>query len=89
VIEVTDALLPDNAGRWELAVDDGVATCRRSDRAPSLALDTRELATVVLGGVRVSQLAAAGRIAVHDATAVARSEAMLATALAPWHEGMF
>jgi predicted acetyltransferase len=89
VLEVTDTHLPDNAGRWELVVVDGVATCRRSDHAPVLSLDTRELATVALGGVRVSQLAAAGRIAVHDADAVARFDAMLATPLAPWHEGMF
>lgn len=89
VLEVSDAHLPDNAGRWELTVEGGVATCRRRDRAPSLSLDTRELATVVLGGVRVSQLAAAGRIGVHDTDAVARFDTMLATPLAPWHEGMF
>jgi hypothetical protein len=34
VLEVTDDHLPDNAGRWELAIEGGVATCRRTDRAP-------------------------------------------------------
>jgi predicted acetyltransferase len=89
VLEVTDAHLPDNAGRWELTIEGGVASCRRTDRAPVLSLDTRELATVVLGGVRVTQLAAAGRLAVHVADAPARFDAVLTAPLAPWHEGMF
>jgi predicted acetyltransferase len=89
VLEVTDAHLPGNAGRWELAVEGSLASCRRSDREPALSLDTRELATVVLGGVRVAQLAAAGRIVVHEVEAVGHLDRMLATPLAPWHEGMF
>jgi predicted acetyltransferase len=89
VLEVTDDHLPDNAGRWELTVEQGVAACRRSERPAMLTMDTRELATVALGGVRVAQLVAAGRVGVHDTDAIARCDAMLATPLAPWHEGMF
>lgn len=89
VLEVADAPLPDNAGRWRLVVEGGSASCERTDRPPALALDTRELATVALGGVRTTQLAATGQIVVHEADAPARFDAMLATALAPWHEGMF
>jgi predicted acetyltransferase len=89
VLQVSDGGVPPNAGRWILRVRDGVARCEPSGRPADLELDVRELATVVLGGVRVGQLAAAGRVRVIDPTAPDRLDAMLRTPLAPWHEGMF
>jgi predicted acetyltransferase len=67
----------------------GVASCEPSAGAPDLELDAEALATVALGGVRVSALAGAGRIVVHEADAVPRADRMLATDLAPWHGFMF
>lgn len=89
VLEVTDRQLPDQAGRWELTVTDGHGRAVRTDRPAALHLDTRELATVVLGGVRMTQLAAAGRVAEMVPGTAARLDAMMVSPSAPWHEAMF
>jgi predicted acetyltransferase len=89
VIEVRDAALPDNAGRWHLEVAGGSGSCERTGRAAELAMDTRELATIVLGGVRATQLIGAGRITEHRPGAGAALDRLLATDLAPWHDFMF
>jgi predicted acetyltransferase len=88
-IELHDRVRPANQGRWRLVVEDGVATCERTTAAPELELDAEAMATVSLGGVRVSTLAAAGRLTVHDAAAVGRADRLLATEVAPWHGFMF
>jgi predicted acetyltransferase len=89
VIEVRDADLPANAGRWHLEVDGGTVGCDRTDRAADLSMDTRELATIVLGGVRTTQLIGAGRIEQHRPGVGAALDRLLATDLAPWHDFMF
>jgi predicted acetyltransferase len=89
VLEVVDSHLPSNEGRWALEVEGGIASCERTEHAADLTLDTRELATVLLGGNRVSQLVAAGRVAARDPDVVRRFDALVATRVAPWHEGMF
>ena len=63
VLEVTDALLPGNAGRWWLraAGPDG-ARCERTNRPADLALDVRELGAAYLGGTRLGTLAQAGLV---------------------------
>lgn len=87
--ELHDASLPANAGRWRLEVVDGHGRCEPSSQPAQVELDAETLATVSLGGVRVSTLAAAGRIVVHDASAIPTLERLLATDVAPWHGGMF
>lgn len=91
VLEVTDAGVPANAGRWLLEIEGGQASCRPTDAAAELVLDVRELATVSLGGVSVMQLVGAGRIGLGDGgpAAGARFDRMLRTPLAPYHEGRF
>ena len=50
VLEVTDAVLPGNAGRWRLAADGaGAARCERTDEPAGIALDVRELGAAYLG----------------------------------------
>jgi predicted acetyltransferase len=88
-LELHDAFRPANQGRWRLRIVDGLATCEPSAAAPELELDAEALASVALGGVRVSTLAAAGRLTVHDAVAVGRADRLLATEAAPWHGFMF
>lgn len=88
-IEVVDERIAANNGRFVLAVEQGVATCERTDGLPDLTLDVRELATVLLGGVRASALHAAGRVVEHSARAAFRFDRLLHTPLAPWHDGMF
>jgi len=64
VVEVSDALLPANAGRWRLRVaDDGSATCDPAGDAPAdLACDVADLGAAYLGGTSLAQLALAGRV---------------------------
>ncbi|MPZ29036.1 MAG: GNAT family N-acetyltransferase [Micromonosporaceae bacterium] len=64
VLEVTDPLLPRNAGRWRLTVTAGgdKATCVRVDEPADLACDTADLAAAYLGGGSLAALGAAGRV---------------------------
>ena len=64
VLEVTDELLPGNAGRWRLRADgpDGGARCERTAEPADIALDVRELGAAYLGGTRLGTLAAAGLV---------------------------
>jgi predicted acetyltransferase len=68
VLEVSDALVPANAGRWRVtttaeAADDGWASSvTRTDDAPDLRLDVRDLAAAYLGGRSFAALARAGLV---------------------------
>ena len=73
VLEVTDALLPANAGRWRVVADSfGYAEVTRSDAAPDLRLDIRELGAAHLGSTSLSALAQAGLVQ-GDAAVIARA----------------
>ncbi|MGI5245170.1 GNAT family N-acetyltransferase [Dactylosporangium sp. CA-139066] len=73
VLEVTDALLEANAGRWRLRVGAGGAlvTCTPADGEADLTLDIADLAAAYLGGTRLGALHLAGRIKEHRPSAVA------------------
>jgi predicted acetyltransferase len=58
VLEVTDALLPENAGRWRLTD----AGCAPTTDPADLALDIADLGAAYLGGTPLGTLAAAGRV---------------------------
>ncbi|WJK43936.1 GNAT family N-acetyltransferase [Solwaraspora sp. WMMA2056] len=62
VVDVTDGLLPDNAGRWRLTGDREWARCVPSTEPADLACDVRDLGAAYLGGVSLRALAAAGRV---------------------------
>lgn len=63
VLEVTDALLPANAGRWRLVVDaSGAADLTRTGADADVRLDVRELGALYLGGRSATALAAAGLV---------------------------
>lgn len=62
VIEVTDALLPENNGRWRLTGGPERAACRRTDDTADLACDVRDLGAAYLGGTTLATLGAAGRV---------------------------
>ncbi|GAA4423027.1 GNAT family N-acetyltransferase [Georgenia halophila] len=63
VLEVSDELVPANAGRWHLR-SDGMAEVEvtRTEEAGHLALDVAELASVYLGTTSLAALAGAGRV---------------------------
>jgi predicted acetyltransferase len=63
VFDVRDAFCPWNEGRWRLrAGADGAAEVARTEAEADLACDTTDLASAYLGGIRLSALAAAGRV---------------------------
>ncbi|ONI77043.1 hypothetical protein ALI144C_33595 [Actinosynnema sp. ALI-1.44] len=80
VLEVTDELCPWNQGRWRLVVDSsGAATVERTDAEPDLAMDVVVLGAVYLGGPRLTELAASGRVReVTPGTLIPASRAFLA-----------
>ncbi|PYF96734.1 Predicted acetyltransferase [Georgenia satyanarayanai] len=62
VLEVSDPLVPDNAGRWHVrGGPQGVEVTRSQDPA-HLAVDVSDLGAAYLGGSSLTALAAAGRV---------------------------
>lgn len=92
-LEVADGALPDQRGVYRLEVDDGVGTVRRVDQprvdgVDRVRLDVEDLGALYLGGVRVAQLAAAGRVIAAEG-AMERCDRMFTTSMAPWHDCEF
>lgn len=74
VLDVTDAVLPQNAGRWLVRAQAGdEPEVTRSDRPADLALDVRELGAAYLGGISLVELAAAGLVTENASGALARA----------------
>lgn len=84
VIEVTDAFIPENAGRYELIGGADGATCRRTEAPCDIVLDITDLGAAYLGNVSLSVLRRAGRVREETAGALARADAMFASEPAPW-----
>ena len=84
VLEVTDALLPENAGRWRLtAASDGTARCAPSTDAPDLSCDVADLGTTYLAGSPLSALASAGRVREHRPGTLAQATVAFGWARTP------
>jgi predicted acetyltransferase len=83
-LEVSDGFCPDAAGTWVLEGGPDGAACARGSGPADLALDAAELAAAYLGGTSVSLLAEAGRVRELAPGALARADAMLATAPLPF-----
>ncbi|MCL1899502.1 MAG: GNAT family N-acetyltransferase [Promicromonosporaceae bacterium] len=63
VLELTDARLPANAGRWRLQAEAfGAATCARTAAKADVTLDIRELSAAYLGARSLAALAQAGLV---------------------------
>lgn len=94
VLEVRDDLLPANAGRWRLTVDDSSglgdggsglsATCVPSAADPDVLLDITELGAAYLGGTTLGALAAAGLVTEGRSGAVRQLSTALSWDPAPW-----
>jgi predicted acetyltransferase len=93
VFDVRDDLCPWNTGRWRMRTvgDAGSAEARveRSEAPADLELETADLATIYLGGVRLPELAAAGRVSERTPGALLRADAVFHTERAPWCSMMF
>ncbi|MFE0424814.1 GNAT family N-acetyltransferase [Streptomyces sp. NPDC058953] len=89
VLEVTDTGIPRNAGRYRLTVTGGdgdtapVTRVDRTDEAPDLTLDVRELAACYLGDLDPAELVRAGLATEHTPGAAARLGAASRTELLP------
>lgn len=76
VLEVTDAMVPANAGRWRVVASAfGHAEVTSTDAEPDLKLDVRELGAAHLGSVSLTALAQAGQVEARTAEALARAAA--------------
>jgi predicted acetyltransferase len=96
VLEVTDEILPGNAGRWRLTVvggqgaaGPGGVSCTPVTDPADLSLGIRELGAAYLGGTRLGALAAAGLVREHRPGAVAALSAAMAWDPAPWCPQIF
>jgi predicted acetyltransferase len=93
VIEVTDDLLPANAGRWRLRCpgpgDGGTASCERTMAAADIVLPVAALGAGYLGGTRLAALAAAGLVTERKHGALARLSAAMFSDPAPWCPSVF
>jgi predicted acetyltransferase len=86
VLEVSDSLLPANAGRWRLraAGPAGGASCEPTSDPADIALDVRELGAAYLGGTRLGALAAAGLVVERRPGALGPLSAAMTWDPAPW-----
>jgi predicted acetyltransferase len=93
VIEVTDAHLPGNAGRWRLSTSAArdpagapglAASCEPAAAAADITLDVSSLGAAYLGGTRLGTLAAAGLVTEHRPGAVSALSAAMSWDPAPW-----
>lgn len=96
VLEVTDAMLPANAGRWKLsaAAFDGPSgsrtpTVERTDDPADIVLDIRELSAVYLGGVSLASLAGAGLVVAKNSRALASASVAFGWPHAPMSSWVF
>jgi predicted acetyltransferase len=84
VLDVRDAMFPENAGRYRVGV-----TVERTDEEPDLALDVADLASAYLGAFGFERLAHAGRVDELRLGAVARADALFHTQLPPYCPEVF
>lgn len=89
VVQVTDTLLPANAGAWRLRTDAPDAagtwamTVERTDDAPALLADVRELGAAYLGGRSLAAYAAAGLVTEREPGAALRAATAFGWPVAP------
>jgi predicted acetyltransferase len=84
VLEIHDAQLPANDGRYELTPARGTSVCARTDDEPDLRLDVDSLSAAYLGGTTMATLTRAGRVIERTRGAAVRADAMFASNPGPW-----
>jgi predicted acetyltransferase len=93
VLEVSDEILPANAGRWRLRADgpdaDADAACGRTSQPADIALDIRELGAAYLGGTKLGVLAAAGLVTEPRPGTLRRLSTAMSWDPAPWCPRIF
>jgi predicted acetyltransferase len=85
VLEVTDELIRENAGRWRVTS----RGAERTDADADLRVDITGLGSVYLGGFTFAELARAFRAEELTAGGLERADALFATSLEPWCPEIF
>jgi predicted acetyltransferase len=88
-VELTDDLLPQNAGRWLLDVGPAGGRCTPTDAPADLALPVAELGATYLGGGSLVRAVDAGVVAEASPGAAAVFDHAARTARAPWNVTVF
>ena len=93
VLEVTDELIPGNAGRWRLQASGPGGTrparCARSRQPADIAVPVGALGAAYLGGTRLGALAAAGQVTELRPGKLAELSAAMMSDPAPWCPRIF
>ncbi len=84
VLALQDELCPWNSGVYELSVEAGCATVKRSDAEPSLSCSMRALAILCSGRQSATELAHIGTLASTDTSVLRTADALFHTAYAPF-----
>ena len=84
VLELTDHLLPANAGRWRLRTSAADAQVEPTGSSPDVTMDIRELGAGYLGGTSFDALHRAGLILQHTADAASQLAAAFSWPLLPF-----
>lgn len=84
VLELTDAFLPELAGRWLLDTTGDQPRVERTDATADLLLDVTDLACLYLGAFSTTELAEAGRTTQLTDGTRERVDAMFRVAHKPW-----
>lgn len=87
--EVTDELLPDNAGVWTIDTSGDGVVVERSDDLPAVSMDIRDLGAAYLGAHTFTTLRRAGRVREATEGAVSALDAMFRSDRAPWCPEIF
>lgn len=90
ILEVSDARLMHNAGRWRVTAEGfGAARVERTDADADLALDIRELGSAYLGGTTLVELAGAGLVTELRAGALREASVAFGWPVAPGSSWIF
>ncbi|MEV8373647.1 GNAT family N-acetyltransferase [Kribbella sp. NPDC056861] len=83
VLDLTDDVIPANAGRFRLTADSETVHCERTEDAADLSLSVNELGSVYLGGRGLAEFAATGRVVEHTPGSLALATAAFRWPVAP------
>jgi predicted acetyltransferase len=85
VLDVTDALLPENTGRWRVSA----ASVERTEAVADIRLDVTAVGSVYLGGFTFAKLVRSFRAEELTDGAAERGDVLFATSVAPWCAEIF
>ncbi len=89
VLEVVDDFGGHASGRYALVASDGAAECSRTDRPGDLVMHVSDLGSILLGGVSLVELHAAGRIDETKTGSLKRADDAFRWSPQPWSNQYF